>query len=624
MNKERFFGLHFDFHADNETEIGLRTNAENIEKYIEAAKPDFIQCDCKGHPGNSSYPTKVGHMADNLKADNLRIWVETAHKHGIPIFMHYSGVWDAAYTKAHPEHAVVNEKGEITEKASLFSPYVDNLLIPQLKELITEYGIDGAWVDGECWAVERDYSENAKPYLKEGITKYEHNEIMRKAYLRYLKHYIDEIHAFNPEFKFTSNWAYSSYIPEKPEADVDFISGDFPPNDSVHWARYEGRCISCQKKPWDLMAWAFDLESWCDKPAVQLIQEAAAVMMLGGGFQMYITQNKDGSIRVKNVDRLKEVSDFVHKRKMTFNKETYSQIGIYCDADSRYKMSDIFNPAGSTDALHGVLNSVLDGGLTAEIVLQYQIDEIDKYNVLIVPEWKDISDENKAKLIKYAENGGNLIVIGGEATTQFGKLIGEEFNQIRVNINNIDCRDWHGLSWIEDEESGIFSVIRIGSTVDVKKGEGYIYINHDRRDHIAPSYRIDNIGSGKIAFVPFDFGTNYHKVQTLVYISYIKNLICKMTKPYIELNRRFIDVSMLKGDNGKILLNLLNMNQGRHSLTVGVYDEIPAIYDIEIKINKPYKNVNMPLGEEFECKILEDSVIIKLKKLDVHTIIELS
>ena len=144
------------------------------------------------------------------------------------------------------------------------------------------------------------------------------------------------------------------------------------------------------------MAWAFDLESWCDKPAVQLSQEAAAVMMLGGGFQMYITQNKDGSIRVKNVDRLKEVSKFVKQRKMLFKKETYSQIAIYCDADSRYKMSNIFNPDGSTDALHGILNAVLDGGFTAEILLQYQIDSIGKYNTVIVPEWKDISEENNS------------------------------------------------------------------------------------------------------------------------------------------------------------------------------------------------------------------------------------
>jgi len=193
-----------------------------------------------------------------------------------------------------------------------------------------------------------------------------------------------------------------------------------------------------------------------------------------------------------------------------------------------------------------------------------------------------------------------------------------------VNIDNIDCRDWHGLSWIEDEESGVFSVIRKGVAVDVKKGEGYIYNNHDRRDYIAPSYRIDDIGMGKIAFIPFDFGTNYHKVQTLVYISYIKKLINSMTVPFVELNRRFIDVSMLKGDDNKVLLNLLNMNQGRHSLTVGIYDEIPAIYDIEIKVNIPFNKVSMPLGDEFEYEVTDDGVIIKLKKLELHTVIELS
>lgn len=57
---ERFFGLHFDFHAGSNNRIGYRTEKEDIKAYIKAAKPDFIQCDCKGHPGYSSYPTKAG------------------------------------------------------------------------------------------------------------------------------------------------------------------------------------------------------------------------------------------------------------------------------------------------------------------------------------------------------------------------------------------------------------------------------------------------------------------------------------------------------------------------------------------------------------------------------------
>ena len=32
MKHERFFGLHFDFHAGNDVEIGQNTNIEDIEK----------------------------------------------------------------------------------------------------------------------------------------------------------------------------------------------------------------------------------------------------------------------------------------------------------------------------------------------------------------------------------------------------------------------------------------------------------------------------------------------------------------------------------------------------------------------------------------------------------------
>ena len=68
MDHKRFFGFHFDFHAGNETEIGLNTDPADIEWYIDQGKPDFIQCDCKGHPGNCSYPTQIGNPADKLMA----------------------------------------------------------------------------------------------------------------------------------------------------------------------------------------------------------------------------------------------------------------------------------------------------------------------------------------------------------------------------------------------------------------------------------------------------------------------------------------------------------------------------------------------------------------------------
>lgn len=59
--KDSFFGLHFDYHANKDTkDAGKYLDEKVIERIVTEVKPDFIQCDTKGHPGNSSYRTEVG------------------------------------------------------------------------------------------------------------------------------------------------------------------------------------------------------------------------------------------------------------------------------------------------------------------------------------------------------------------------------------------------------------------------------------------------------------------------------------------------------------------------------------------------------------------------------------
>ena len=189
MENDRFFGLHFDFHAKKDSPVGETTNPEDIKKYIDEVKPDYIQCDCKGHPGVSCYPTKVGTASDNMVADNLKIWVDTAHSCGIPIYMHYSGIVDGEYAKAHPEHTFNYAKDDKDPRTNVFDDtYVNELLIPQLKELITDYKIDGVWVDGDCWSLGTEYTdsgyltENMKPYVGENRTKHEVDNGARDAW----------------------------------------------------------------------------------------------------------------------------------------------------------------------------------------------------------------------------------------------------------------------------------------------------------------------------------------------------------------------------------------------------------------------------------------------------------
>ena len=158
-----FFGIHFDLHASEDiTNAGETLTPEMVDTFLTKVRPDFIQIDCKGHPGISSYPTKVGNHVKGFQKDPLRLWRDVTEKNKVGLYMHYSGVWDGKVATDHPDWAMTKASGEkSTQKMSFFSPYLDQILIPQLKELSGEYQVDGAWIDGDCWAVETDYGEKA-------------------------------------------------------------------------------------------------------------------------------------------------------------------------------------------------------------------------------------------------------------------------------------------------------------------------------------------------------------------------------------------------------------------------------------------------------------------------------
>jgi hypothetical protein len=81
--------LHFDYHANRDTkDIGKGFSPEALARIVTEVKPDFIQCDTKGHPGYCSYPTKVGTPAPHLMLDLLAQWRDITKKHGGPTAIH--------------------------------------------------------------------------------------------------------------------------------------------------------------------------------------------------------------------------------------------------------------------------------------------------------------------------------------------------------------------------------------------------------------------------------------------------------------------------------------------------------------------------------------------------------
>src|ERR1035437_209153 len=89
FRSESYWGLHFDHHSElNDTHLGKTLTESMVDSMLKAARPDYIQVDCKGHPGISSYPTLVGQQAASYDKDPLALIRKVTEAHKVALFVH--------------------------------------------------------------------------------------------------------------------------------------------------------------------------------------------------------------------------------------------------------------------------------------------------------------------------------------------------------------------------------------------------------------------------------------------------------------------------------------------------------------------------------------------------------
>jgi hypothetical protein len=632
--------MHFDFHAGkDQTGIGINCNPAVIEKLITEVKPDYVQCDTKGHVGATSYPTKVGNPAPQIKADILRMWRDITAKHNVALYAHYSGVWDDVALEKHPEWSAYNADGtRDVQKASVFGPYVDELLIPQMLEMALDYELDGAWIDGECWAVVVDYSDFAKkayfeihksePPLPDDEKFPEYLDFCRQGFRDYIDHYVTEIHKSAPDFQIASNWLYTSFVPEEPTIGVDFISGDYSPNDSLNTARFEARCIQNQGKPWDLMAWGFSTgdSMRCVKEYEQLCQEAAAVIMLGGGFQFYNKQIV-GTVQEWAIPMWSELAKFCREREEAcFKAEAIPQVGIVYSQKALYKeRNGLFQYYQSQYGMdmRGLLYAVLDNQYSTEILMTHHIlssKNLDDYGVIILPNLETIETELKEKLLEYVDNGGNLIVAGCKSTRLFLPYLDVEIADGESDSTTIYLENRKKIAPLKTRYQTV-------SNTNAETIFGVFHANDDEIDAATAKSKIaatvTKYGKGKIAGVYFNLGA-YDKTRTAVTRDFVGDLIATVFEPAVKISgSKLLEISLMQ-KNGCTDLNLLNLGgvhgEGRYKS----FDERPPLDGIQIEIKhgkSPGAVKQLPENIDLPYTYEGGKVTINAEKIHIHSVI---
>jgi len=457
-----YFGLHYDLHAsEKDTELGTRCAEDELLPMLKMMAPDFVQTDCKGHPGYTSWFSKVANASvpPRLTQDALMQWREATRKLGLPLHCHYSGIWDKAAGAKHPEWCVVSSDGQLAgapfgqnagaptgEKMCPRGPYLDDLMIPQLIELIDRYEVDGFWIDGDLWAVEPCYCPKCRAAwtaatgLTEPPAKEDDHDwprwwnFTRESFYAFVTRYCDAVHVHKPGVLVCSNWLQTFKNPGAPVVPTDWISGDNAWVWGLDGSRCEARFLSTRGKPWDIMLWNFYCShgmgkpdsSWIVKPPEMLMQEAAVLLAFGGNVQIYENPSlRDGRLLAWRQKRLAEVSAFVKaRREVCQHSETITQIAVL------HSEHHLFSDVRGKNLMWNVDVAPVQGAVFSLLENSYGVDILDEWALLprlaefpavVVPEQARLSDEMATALKAYVGNGGNLLVTGSESFDRFGE-----------------------------------------------------------------------------------------------------------------------------------------------------------------------------------------------------------
>jgi hypothetical protein len=596
-----------------------------VEGFLKRVRPDYVQYDCKGHVGYLGYPSKVGTSAPGIVKDSLEIWRRVTERHGVALYIHFSGAWDSLAVAQHPEWALVRADGKRDDRvASTFGPYVDRLMIPQLREAAEKYDLDGAWVDGECWAVRPDYSEAAarawgRPLPKgpEETGWLEFLDFQREQFRKYVRHYVEELHRARPGFQIASNWLYSTYVPERPELPVDFLSGDYLGNASVSAARLEARYLGAAGQPWDLMAWGFQRPAnpkldHSHKPAVQLQQEASVVLAQGGGFQIYYQPTRAGWLDERHVGVMGKVAEFCRARQaLAHRSETVLQIGLLFSRHSLYRTANkMFGGWGqAVDPARGMLDALLENHYSVDVIPDWKLAEVaGRYPLLVVPDWPDVGPEVRELALK-----GKVLVVGAENAALFADALG---------VKAIGkASDQH--TFITGDE--VFGTAR-GRWLDVEPAGArvleYRYPTYDARQ----DGKVAATLHGNVAAIYGPVGALFAAAHAPAMRHFVRRVVEQLFQPAVRLEGPPTVEVALRRKDGSLVVHLVNCTGMQVAGDYAAVDYIPSVGPLRLSVRtarRPRRVTFEPEGRVLAGEWKDGAWSGTAPRLEIHGMVKL-
>ena len=428
---------HFDFHSHKSVRIGHNSDYAGVAKALKEAGVEEIITFAKCHNGFSYYPTKVSTPHPLMKEDVFGGTVKACRAADISPLAYISFGIDGEACRKHPDWSQVFATGPMVSPdwficVCPFTAYTDELMLPQIDEIIKTYRPDGFFFDtmsalGTCYCecCKRDFKAAHGleiPREEKDPNWGVYGAFRHKRGMALLERVGKFIQQRLPGARVGFNQIGSAPYPEKMPASITRLTLD-PPTHGPQ-SRSMGFCAvygQYADRPADVMPTIFN-QGWGDwsiATAQRLEKTAAAAwarnVRLYVGDRMHPEGRLDGTatlaLRQMKDIRRRMAAEFPSDAALTDDEVLilHSRSTVYGE-DMRHFAID---PRARLAPLQGAHRLLGDAGSTLGICAEAFLSaRLRGMNLVVLPEIPTLDADTEAVLRLYVENGGRILVVG--------------------------------------------------------------------------------------------------------------------------------------------------------------------------------------------------------------------
>ncbi len=419
--------VHMDFHMPEFPVDAIKNfDAERFVDLLERGKINMVALFAKCHFGNSFYNTKCGHKHSGLKEDFLMETALECRKRGIFTYAYYSLCTDVHAYREHENWHWIGRDGNPSgvngpwARLCLNTPYKDELVIPQLAEIISDYPVDALWLDIPlakntdgcfCEYCKQKYFMLYGKKLDQEFPVREGIGWNFQAAGTVVKEVKNIIVRSKKDILVCSNRSGHIETPLAFTEAHDILCWESQPRNNYLSHSFTARYVRTLDVPAQVMSVRF-YQGWGDltlKPEAQMTTEFAAMIGNGVSATSGDQVNVDGTLQAPVYDMFSNAFGFVQSReKLLRTAYTVPDVCILAPVPAYDKPA----PYAQSDAVKGAHKMLVESHIQFDILSSQKLELLDRYSMVVLPEPCDYSEEVFKALELWVSDGGTLLACG--------------------------------------------------------------------------------------------------------------------------------------------------------------------------------------------------------------------